>query len=273
MGKRLAASVAALAMVAGAACGGNDDDQPRKEGLAPQFFPEATSAGDGEGVASTAAGRVSGAATSTTGRPGGPTTTGAGTGAGAPATTTTGPGGGGASSNSNSVATPTQASLTDPSGDVTPSPLDRPPPWADLLGARLTRSASGFELRVRVGGGAAPQKTPDADHTMNIASFYDLDGDGRIDTEVWLNVASGGWGATWFDNVGDGGGFQEGSGVTVAPEGDEVVARFPLTHLRGAERFRWAIASEWGRYETIGTVAAARDDVPDNDNIAAFPGR
>jgi hypothetical protein len=162
--------------------------------------------------------------------------------------------------------------VTDRAGDATPSLVDRAPAWADLVGARLVRSDGGFELRVRLDGGSAPQKTDDDDHTMNIASFYDLDGDGRIDTEVWLNVASSGWGATWFDNVGDGGGFQEGSGVTVTPEGDEVVARFPLSHLGGAERFRWALASEWGRYEAIGTVAAARDDVPDNDNVAAFPG-
>jgi hypothetical protein len=271
MGKRLLAGVASLVLVTGAACGGDDDeDAPRKEGLAPQFMPEASS--PGASTATDGGARSSGASGGTNATSGATTATVTGGGGTVEGSTTTVPGGGAATAGPSPVV-PTEAALTDPAGDVTASPLDRPPAWADLVGARLVRSASGFELRVRLKGGAAPAKTADGEHTMNIASFYDLDGDGRIDTEVWLNVASGGWGATWFDNVGDGGGFQESSGVQVAPEGDEVVARFPLTHLRGAERFRWAIASEWGRYETIGTVAAARDDVPDNDNVAAFPGR
>jgi hypothetical protein len=139
------------------------------------------------------------------------------------------------------------------------------------VSAQLARTGEGFELRVRLGGGDAPERTSDDEHTMNIASFYDLDGDGGIDTEVWLNVASTGWGATWFDNVGDGGGFQDGSGVIVTTEGAEVVARFPLSHLGGASRFRYSLASEWGRYETIGTVAAARDDAPDDDKPMPFP--
>lgn len=107
---------------------------------------------------------------------------------------------------------------------------------------------------------------------MNIASFYDVDGNGSIDYEVWLNVAAGGWGSSYFDNTGEGkGGFQEKSGVTVSPEGAEVVARFPLTHFAGAERLRWSLASEWGRYEAVGTSAMVRDDLPDNDVPANFP--
>ena len=252
-----------------AACGGGDDDTPAKESLAPQFLPEA-SVGPGASTSSTVGGDASTAGTSAPVRSGGTSSTAAGGASGPGAAPTSIPADAGpATAGAPAMA---EASITDAARDVTPSPLDRPPAWADLLGARLVRRADGMELRVRLGGSAAPQKTADAEHTMNIASFFDLNGDGRIDTEVWLNVAAGGWGATWFDNVGDGGGFQEGSGVTVVAEGDEVVARFPLTHLGGAERFRWAIASEWGRYETIGTAAAARDDLPDNDNVAAFPG-
>ena len=259
-------AVLALALACGLLAGScsQEEDSPRKESLAPQFLPEASTGGG----SSTTAGAATGVAPATS------STVGSGSASGdAGSRTTAGPvvADGGTAPRGASVAV-TEASITDKAGDVTASPLDPSPAWADLLGARLTRSAAGFALRVRLGGGAAPQKTSDDDHTMNIASFYDLDGDGRIDTEVWLNVASSGWGATWFDNVGDGGGFQEGSGVTVTTEGDEVVARFPLTHLSGQERFRWAVASEWGRYETIGTVAAARDDLPDNDNIVAFPG-
>ena len=107
---------------------------------------------------------------------------------------------------------------------------------------------------------------------MNIASFYDVDGDGSIDFEIWLNVASSGWGASYFDNTdASRGGFQDRSGVAVAPEGSDVVARFPRDHLRSAETFRWSVASEWGRYESLGTTAAVRDDLPDDDAAAPFP--
>jgi hypothetical protein len=66
--------------------------------------------------------------------------------------------------------------------------------------------------------------------------------------------------------------FQDKSGVAVSTEGDALVLRFPLSHLGFADRFRWSVASEWGRYEVLGTAATARDDVPDNDGAARFPG-
>lgn len=259
-------AVAALAalLIAASACDRDDSSSStRKEPLTPQFGID-EEAGPAAGASTTTS-------TAAEGRPGAaagsaPTTIAAGT-DGEPASSASAATTGEAPVESGTL----EASIDDPSSDVTPSPLDRPPAWADLTGVRLVRSPSGFELRVRLGGPAAPDRAPDDAHTMNIASFYDLDGDGGIDTEIWLNVASGGWGATWFDNVGDGGGFQEGSGVTVGPDGQEVVARFPLSHLGAATRFRWSIASEWGRYETIGTIAAARDDAPDNDNPARFP--
>lgn len=165
----------------------------------------------------------------------------------------------------------TTAKVNDSVGDLTPSPTDRPPPWADLAGATMIRRADGFELRVLLGGGAAPSTT-DADHTMNIASFFDIDGNGSIDFEVWANLADGGWGGSYFDNVKGRAFFNEKSGVAVAAEGGEVVVRFPLSHLVHAERFRWAIASEWGRYDVLGTIGTARDDAPDNDAAARFPG-
>jgi hypothetical protein len=164
----------------------------------------------------------------------------------------------------------TTASIADKLGDRTPS-VDPPPPWSDLAGAVLTRRAEGYELRVRLGGGSAPSST-DADHTMNVASFYDVDGDGTIDFEVWANLASSGWGTSYFDRPGSRALFQDKSGVAVSVEGDALVLRFPFSHLGFAERFRWSVASEWGRYEVLGTTATARDDAPDNDAAARFPG-
>jgi hypothetical protein len=163
------------------------------------------------------------------------------------------------------------AQLSDPADDLTTS-VERPPAWADLLGATLSRTSNGFELRVRLGGGKAPTSS-DEEHTMNVASFFDVDGDGKIDYEVWANIAARGWGASYFDDVHRTGGYQEKSGVTVTPEGDEVVLRFPPSHLGGSTAFRWSIASEWGRYSSLGSVATARDDAPDDDKAADFPSR
>jgi hypothetical protein len=163
------------------------------------------------------------------------------------------------------------AEVTDKANDVTPSPADRPPVWADLISARLERAPDGFTLRVRLGGGAAPSTT-DEDHTMNVASFYDVDGDGQIDFEIWANLASGGWGGSWYDDTAGGGAqFGDESGVTIETSGPEIVVRFPLSNLGDATSFRWSVASEWGRYETLGTTLMARDDMPDNDAAVQFP--
>jgi hypothetical protein len=156
------------------------------------------------------------------------------------------------------------------SGDATPSTVDAAPRWADIIGARLLRSGDRYELRIRLAGGDAPETTDDQ-HTMNVASFYDVDGDGAIDYEVWANLAAGGWGAAYYDDGPGQGGAGEGSGVDVTTEGDEVVLRFPTSHLAGAERFQWSTASEWGRYEALGTPAMARDDAPDDDEAVRFP--
>lgn len=235
----------ALAAVSVTGCSGREaKDRAGDDGLTPTFAPETTVAGE----------------PATTTSP--PTTTKVivlgGTDAVGPDATVP------------AVAAPVEAAITDPEGDATPSPIDPPPAWADLVGARLIRSGDGFELRIALGGGDAPEST-DEDHTMNVASFYDVDGDGAVDYEIWANVAAGGWGATYFDNGPDQGGFGEGSGVTVAAEGGDVVLRFPAGHLGDAARFRWSVASEWGRYEALGTPAMVRDDAPDDDEAVAFP--
>lgn len=165
----------------------------------------------------------------------------------------------------------TTAAIVDRRGDLTPSPADSPPAWADLVGGTLIRRADGFELRVRLAGGSVPTTT-DEDHTMNVASFYDVDGDGGVDYEVWANLAWRGWGGSWFDNRAEQAQLGPKAGVAIEVAGDEVVLRFPLARVGGAERFRWSLATEWGRYEAISTSATARDDAPDFDAAARFPG-
>jgi hypothetical protein len=160
------------------------------------------------------------------------------------------------------------ATITDPVGDATPSVVDRSPAWADLAGATLTRTPQGFELRVRLGGSAPA--TTDGDHTMNIAAFFDVDGDGNVDYEVWANLSDGGWGGSWFDNTEGRARYGGDAGVTWTPEGDAIVMRFPHDHVGDAATFRWSVASEWGRYAALGSPATVRDDAPDDDRPAAF---
>lgn len=265
--------VASLAVAGGCARGGSTDaDEPAQVALEPRFAPEKITEVESDSVPpSTTVGRdepepLSETPTSGATRKSRDPNASSANGSAIEPESGASPGGGDA----NSIAT-TFAAIEDSEFDTTPSLLEDPPPWSDLSGARLTRTSEGFELRVRLRGGA-PATSGSEDHTMNIASFYEVDGDGTIDYEVWLNVSSGGWGASYFDNTGGGkGGFQEQSGVDVAPEGAEVVARFPLSHLLDADRFRWSLSSEWGRYEMVGTSAMVKDDLPDNDAPANFP--
>ena len=230
--------------------GGGDEDQPQAK-LDPAFPPvEAApdggaAAGDGSPTTAPGAAPSGEASPPTPGKAGG-------------AAPPTEPGA-------------TQGVITDAVGDVTPTPLDPAPKFADLAGAVLIRRIDGFELRVRLGD-TAPSKSPDGDHTMNIASFYDIDGDGTINFEVWLNLGPNGWGGSWFDNDTEQAKFQDEAQLDFTVEGSEVVVKFPVGHIGGAKEFRWSLASEYGRYEAIGTVGMARDDAPDNDQPAAFPG-
>lgn len=162
------------------------------------------------------------------------------------------------------------AAITDPRGDTTAS-LEREPAWSDLVGATLERTADAFTLWVDLDGGA-PESSGSADHTMNVASFYDLTGDGRIDVEVWVNLADGGWDSALYDNRDGTAHFSDDDPVTVGVEDGRLRIDFPADVLDGTPSFRWAIASEWGRYEQLGTALMVRDDAPDDDRPAAFPG-
>jgi hypothetical protein len=153
----------------------------------------------------------------------------------------------------------------DPIGDRTAS-ADPAPAWSDLAGAHLDRGQSSLTIRVRLAGGAAPASAPSTDHSMNIAVFFDVDGDGAVEHELWLNLADDGWYPGVFRPASEGRNeFGSRSGVTTSVDGDEVVAIVPSSALPVSGRFRWSVASEWGRQEVLGTGLAARDDVPDDD--------
>lgn len=159
------------------------------------------------------------------------------------------------------------AHVRDATGDVRggsgPSPS-----YVDLTGAELTRQRDGFELRVSVAGDLPARQGPDG-RTMNVASFYDTDGDGAIDYEVWATLADDGWGSSY--RYPDGARFGADSGVSVHPEGRTLVLRFPLDHLGAARSFRWAVGSEWGSYAQIGSGTTAADHAP-GSGATAFPG-
>lgn len=237
-----------VALVVGlAACasggGGDGIDAPEalegRSGLTPTYAPETTSAG-GSALTSTTI-----VATSTTGAPAGG------------ASTTAVPG------------APSSA-ITDPVGDATAGDGSAPG-WADLVGARLTREPSHFELRVQLGE-AAPSGSGSPDRTMNVASFFDVDGDGQVDYEIWANLSDGGWDGSWFDDRRDASALPDEAALDVLVEGGELVVRFPPEYVEGASAFRWSLASEYGSYLALGTQMTARDDAPDGDVAVAFPG-
>ena len=157
------------------------------------------------------------------------------------------------------------ASLSDPSGDVQGS-LTKAPDHVDVVGATLTRGADAFTLRVSFAG-AVPAS--DAEKTENVASFYDLDGDGEIDYEVWATLADNGWSGSYVSP--DGARFGSDSQVAAHPDGNDLVVTFPLSHLEQAQAFRWSVGAEWGSYEQLAAGTTAKDNAPDQ-GVVAFPG-
>jgi hypothetical protein len=161
------------------------------------------------------------------------------------------------------------AQVTDPAGDATRA-LGGQPGWADLTGAELTRHEEHLELRVRFGD-RAPSSSGSSDRTMNVALFADVDGDGRVDYELWANLADGGWDGSWFDDRTGAAAFADDAAMNVGVEDGELVVKFPPHYVGMADRFRWSLASEYGTYALLGTTQTARDDAPDDDQAVSFP--
>jgi hypothetical protein len=254
--------VAMMSGVIGAACvpiGGQSEPPPAE--LEPDFAPDSATSDSGSNAPT--------AAPSTDAQPTDPSSDGQ---AGSEPAPTTGPTGSPTSSPSPTTAAPFRGSAT-----VTDAPSDRTatlepsPDWADLQTVTIERDGNAMTLAVGLTGGA-PGAAPDAQHTMNIATFFDVDGDGFLDYEIWANLNDSGWGTAYYDNVDGQALFADQDGIEIAVVAGEVVMTFDASLLGGAERFRFAASSEYGRYETIGTELMARDDAPDDDQPARFPG-
>ena len=251
------AAVVAL-VLATAACGGGDDDTERADGgdggiTTPTFEEEdrtapTTSTSGAGGTSSTS---PDGASSSTT--PGG------GPGEATPTATASG----------SAASANRRVAFDDPVGDATSGQtVGTPPSWSDLAGGSLEREGDAYRLTIRLGG-AAPQTAPGAE-TMNIATFFDTDGDGAVERELWVNLGANGWGPVWYDDKGNAA-AGERSNVTVVVEGDEVRLLFPDVMLEKPDRLRFSMASEYGPLTVIGTDQARRDDAPNDDRVVSFP--
>ena len=259
--KRARRSVAAV-LAAGALVAGACSDGSEERGLealdTPAFAPDSTT------TAPAAVGEQAPAQTSSTvpvaaaSADAGPATTAPSTVAG----TTPSAAGGGPSRQ--------VVSFDDPVGDAVGGLDDDPPAWADIAGARLVRNDDAYGLSVRLGGGTVPQRAPDG-RTLNVATFFDVDGDGVVDFEIWANLGTEGWGVAYYDNTDGTGGFGDESNVTVMVRDQSLELVFPDVLLDQAERFRFSLASEYGNLDVLGSAYAHRDDAPDGGRAVAFP--
>jgi hypothetical protein len=162
---------------------------------------------------------------------------------------------------------PTTSAVTDPAGDTSPPALGRAPTFADLVAGEVHSTAA--EVVVTFEFAAPPQD--ERDTTLNVASFHDLTGDGQVDLEVWANHSEDGWYPSWRDNREGRAAFGPDSGVVARADGARLTLTVPAARFGGTTRWRWALGLEWGRYEWLGTAAAAHDAAPDT-GLVEHPG-
>lgn len=162
------------------------------------------------------------------------------------------------------------AEVQDPTGDVDEPLLVDAPEYADLRAGAI--EIDGDRVTLSVSFATETPETSDDDHTMNVASFYDIDGDGTVDYEVWANLSSTGWGTSWFDNRQRRSLYGSDDEVEVRVTPAALVLTYPRSYLGDAQAFRWALAAEWGTYEALATGRMTSDRAPDEGRPARFPG-
>lgn len=162
------------------------------------------------------------------------------------------------------------AEVQDPTGDVDEPLLVDAPEYADLRAGSI--EIDGDRVTLSVSFATETPETSDDDHTMNVASFYDVDGDGTVDYEVWANLSSTGWGTSWFDNGRKQALYGSDDEVEVEVTPAALVLTYPRSYLGDARTFRWALAAEWGTYEALTTGRMTSDRAPDDGRPARFPG-
>lgn len=153
-------------------------------------------------------------------------------------------------------------------GDLGPS-AQGAPAFADIVAVRLSRQGDLVEVRTTFAGQVPRRQT--GSKGMNVASFFDVDGNGMVDYEIWASLADNGWGTGYRDDRRNKASFGLDTGIEVSVKGDTLVTRFRDDRIGGADGFRWSAASEWGSYQSMAASTSARDYAPDH-GAAAYPG-
>lgn len=158
--------------------------------------------------------------------------------------------------------------VDDATGDLSAS-TESAPASADIVGVVVDRTGDRVEVRTTFAGPVPTRQT--SSKGMNVASFYDVDGNGYVDYEIWASLADDGWGTGYLDDRRNEASFGAETGIKVTVRGDTLVVTFPWDRIGSAREFRWQAASEWGSYESMAASTSARDRAPDQ-GAAGYPG-
>jgi hypothetical protein len=159
--------------------------------------------------------------------------------------------------------------VTDPAGDLSRS-LEGAPASADIVAVRLERAGDTVVVRTTFAGAVPATQSANQGKGMNVASFYDVDGNGLVDYEVWASLADNGWGTGYRDARQRTAAFGSSTGIEVSVEGKTLVTRFPADRIAGADAFGWSAAAEWGSFESMAAGTSARDHAPE-EQAASYP--
>lgn len=165
-------------------------------------------------------------------------------------------------------ADPGPATVTDPAGDLSTS-LEGRPDSADIVAVQVDVTGDTVEVSTTFAGEVPEGMT--GGKGMNVASFFDVDGNGLVDYEIWVSLVEEGWGTGYRDARESTAAFGPSTGIEVAVAGRSLTTRFPLDRIDGATSFRWSAASEWGSHESMAASTSARDHAPDS-GAADYPG-
>lgn len=159
--------------------------------------------------------------------------------------------------------------IDDGTGDLQGLESGRAPDHADLRRVVLEQGPSTGRITITFAG-PAPEAT-EGDHVLNVATYHDVTGDGRVDYEIWASLTSDGWGTAWYDLREGTARFAADDDVDVAVVDGDVVLTFPAGHLDHARSGQWLASSEWGTSMTISSGTSATDDAPDDRSGRPWP--
>lgn len=164
---------------------------------------------------------------------------------------------------------PVRGTLVDGTGDLRGLEAARAPGHADLREVVLTMGPDQGRITIAFADPAPEQG--EGDEILNVATYHDVTGDGRVDYELWASMTANGWGTSWFDLRNGTARYAADDDVDVEVVDGVVVLTFPPSHLDDARSGQWLASSEWGTALSIGSGTSATDDVPDDRSGAAWP--